>query len=163
LALVKDDAVSDAERVLELAWGDQVPVDPVKIARTFGVRVRDADLDANVSGALVKERGHDPVILLNTVDSSNRRRFTCAHELGHFVRRSDEPEEYAYVDHRDEVAAQGTDLNEIYANTFAAALLMPEAHVRRFHRAGMAPFEMAWRFDVSQEAMRNRLQSLGLR
>jgi Zn-dependent peptidase ImmA (M78 family) len=163
LTLVKDEATSDARRVLEVAWDETLPVDPVKIGRSFGVRVVERDLDENLSGALVKERGHDPVILLNAVDSSNRKRFTCAHEIGHFIRRSDAPEEYEYVDRRDELATQGTDLEEIYANTFAAALLMPESHVRRFHDAKVAPFEMAWLFDVSQEAMQIRLSSLGLK
>ena len=163
LALVKDDAMRDAERLLGVAWGDDLPVDPVKIARGFGIDVIESSLDDNVSGVLIKERGHDPAILLNAIDSRNRKRFTCAHELGHFVRRSDAPEAYEYIDYRDELAAQGTDLDEVYANTFAASLLMPEALVRRFHHDGMAAFEMAWRFDVSQEAMQVRLKSLELR
>ena len=97
----KDEAARDAERLRTSVWGDRFPVDPVRIARKLGIVVLDARLHRTVSGALVKERGEDPTILLNERDSVNRKRFTCAHELGHFVRRSDNPDEYEYVDFRD--------------------------------------------------------------
>jgi Zn-dependent peptidase ImmA (M78 family) len=66
----------------------------VRIARGLGIDVLDAQLDVSVSGALVKERDQDPSIVLNWIDHPNRKRFTCAHEIGHFVRRKDQPDEY---------------------------------------------------------------------
>ena len=104
----KDEAARDAERLRISVWGDRFPVDPVRIARKLGIHVLDSRLPRNVSGALVKERGEDPTILLHQKDSANRKRFTCAHELGHFVRRSDNPDEYEYVDLRDTLGGDGT-------------------------------------------------------
>lgn len=158
----KIEAEKDAAKLLKATWGATVPVDPVAIARTAGLRVLEAQLDDNTLGALVKRPGKDPTILLNEADSRNRRRFTCAHELGHFVRRSEEEDEYATVDLRNSLSATGEDPEEIYANEFAACLLMPESEVRALRSIEMSDLEMAIRFQVSREAMQFRLKNLGL-
>ena len=157
------DAAKDAERILATTWGEgKYPIDPVRIARRLGIDVLEAQLDQNVFAALVKQIGQDPAILLNAMDSPNRKRFSCAHEIGHFVRRSDQTEEYEYLDLRSPLSSTGQDPEEIYANTFAACLLMPEKEVRRLHRSGTNELEMADYFDVSREAMQFRLKNLGL-
>jgi Zn-dependent peptidase ImmA (M78 family) len=161
--LIKEEAKQEAERLLEIAWwsdpGAGIPIDPVQIARRLGIDVFEVSLDREVSGALIKGRGQDPEILLNATDSSNRKRFTCAHELGHFVRRSDNLHEYEYIDFRDQLSSTGTDHEEMYANSFAANLLMPEDIVKRY-RSRADDVELALLFDVSREAMNNRLKNL---
>ena len=124
--------------------------------------VLNADLGDNVQGALIKEQGRDPQIVLNESDSTNRRRFTCAHEIGHFVRRGEALEEYEYIDFRDTASSTGHDPEERYANQFAASLLMPEEIARQFDRDGLSEVEMAVRFGVSREAMHYRLQALNI-
>jgi Zn-dependent peptidase ImmA (M78 family) len=158
----KKEAAKDAANLLHAAWGGGIPVDPVRIAHTAGLQVLEAKLDENTLGALVKQPGKDPKILLNESDSENRRRFTCAHELGHFVRRSEEADEYATVDLRSPLSTTGEDPEEVYANEFAASLLMPESEVRMFVELGMTDLEMAIRFKVSREAMQFRLKNLSL-
>lgn len=155
------DPVIEADRVRLSAWGPVFPVDPVLIARRLGINVRQAVLSANVSGALVKNLGEDPTILLNASDSPNRQRFTCAHELGHFVGRDNDPDAYEYVDLRDTIwSAAGVEPTEVFANQFAANLLMPEKEVRRLHAEGYGPTEMALYFDISQDALHFRLKNL---
>ena len=81
-----------------------MPVDPAQIARRLGIEVYETALESETFAVLVKDPGRDPVIALNQADSSNRKRFSCAHEIGHFVRRSDVPsdlEQYAYLDKRN--------------------------------------------------------------
>lgn len=156
------EAAEDAAKLLRAAWSDSIPVDPVAIARTAGLRVLEAELEEKILGALVKNPGQDPIILLNQEDSDNRKRFTCAHELGHFVRRSEEGEEYATIDLRNSLSSTGLDQEEIYANEFAASLLMPEDKVRGFVEAGMDDLEMAIQFRVSREAVQHRLKNLDL-
>jgi len=156
------EAAEDAAKLLRAAWGDATPIDPVAIARTAGLRVLEAQLDEKTLGALVKNPGQDPVIVLNESDSENRKRFTCAHELGHFVRRSTEGEKYLTVDLRNSHSSTGLDPEEVYANEFAASLLMPEDKVRSCVETGMGDLEMAIRFKVSREAMQNRLANLDL-
>ncbi len=155
----------DAERLLGQLWVDgdgntPLPVDPIRIANSLGIKVFESALDESVSGLLIKEAGQDPNIFLNDADHVNRQRFTCAHEIGHFLRR---PEgEFQYVDRRDHFASAGVSPEEMYANGFAAALLMPAAHVRELHEAGFRDYEMALRFKVSVEAIKNRLNNLRL-
>jgi Zn-dependent peptidase ImmA (M78 family) len=76
------------------------------------------------------------------------------------LRRADE--EYEYVEHRGPLSSAGTEPEEIYANNFAASLLMPEAEVRRLFKEGLQLYQMAQTFDVSQEAVAYRLRNLGL-
>ena len=159
--IIGRDPAQEAERLRVFAWGDTFPVDPVAIARRLGVDVRQAPLSANVSGALVKKLGQDPTILLNAEDHPNRQRFTCAHELGHFVSRENAPDEYEYVDLRDTIfSAAGTKPDEVFANQFAASLLMPEREVGRLKKEGYSPTQMALYFGVSQDAMHFRLTNL---
>jgi Zn-dependent peptidase ImmA (M78 family) len=159
---VKTEAASDAAKLLAAVWALGVPVDPVAVARKAGLRVLEAALDEQTMGALVKQPGQDPTIMLNQNDGENRKRFTCAHEIGHFVRRSDEADEYTTIDLRGPLSATGDDADEVYANEFAACLLMPELDVQIFHRQGLSDLEMAIRFKVSREAMQYRLKNLGL-
>jgi Zn-dependent peptidase ImmA (M78 family) len=156
------DAEGDAARILASVWQRGFPVDPVVIANALGVEVKDATLRENIAGAIVKERGQDAVILVNAVDHPNRKRFTCAHELGHFVMHERKPDSYEYVDLRDALASLGTDEHERYANSFAAALLMPESEVARLVDEGRSQTEMSYHFGVSQEAMYYRLKNLNL-
>jgi Zn-dependent peptidase ImmA (M78 family) len=152
-----------ASELLEECWDGTLPIDPVRIAKSLGVEVLRTDLKPDVSGALVKKQGKDPSILLNAEDSRNRKRFTCAHELGHYIRRAARPEQqYEYVDYRDARSSTGTDEEERYANSFAASLLMPEVAVRALKDQDMAAFRMAKIFGVSPESMRYRLDNLGL-
>ncbi|MEW5974129.1 MAG: ImmA/IrrE family metallo-endopeptidase [Pseudomonadota bacterium] len=161
---IKTRATNDARALREATLGGPfVPVDPVVIAKMLGLDVLLADLPDNVSGALIKMEGHDPAIFLNRMDAPNRQRFTCAHELGHYVSRvnSDDGLSYEFVDMRGELAAAGTDPEEVYANAFAAELLMPEDVVRDMVKSGMPPALISARLQVSDDAIRIRMKTLG--
>ncbi len=158
---------SAASGILRDVWKDRgYPVDPVWIARHLGLNVIEAGLQPEVSGALVKKPDEDPVIVLNANDSLTRKRFTCAHELGHYVYRltknGTHAPSYEYVDLRGPVAAEGTNPEEVYANTFAANLLMPEDALRAWHSDGQHPLLIASRLGVSGDAVGFRLKNLGL-
>lgn len=157
------EAEEAAERVRKEFWGDTVPVDPAQVAEALGLEVLAAQLGPQLAGALVKEPGRDPRIFLNGTDSSNRKRFTCAHEIGHFVKRTDGDSDYEYYDFRDSFSSSsGVDPEERYANAFAAALLMPKEKVKQMKKEGLKDLEMASRLGVSREAMIYRLKALDL-
>ncbi len=157
--------VEDAERLLVTVWGRDLgnlslPVDPIYIAQQLGIKVYRSDLGSGVAGLLVKRAFVDPEIHLNVQDSVNRQRFTCAHELGHYIKRATTDDvSWESVDRRDALASRGTDPEEIYANNFAANLLMPTGMVRKLYRH-FPPEAMAVEFAVSVEAMKNRLATL---
>jgi Zn-dependent peptidase ImmA (M78 family) len=148
-------------------WSDlPYPVNPAKIAESLGLKVYTVGLDQDVSGMLVKRAGRDPEIYLNASDSKNRQRFTCAHELGHYVKRTlsgdvSPSEDWESIDLRNQLSASGTDPEEVWANKFGAALLMPRALVEKLHRELAVP-ALAYEFGVSSDAMSLRLQNLGL-
>lgn len=160
---IKTDAAEEAEKLLDAAWPHRaIPVDPIGIARTAGLRVVDAPLDEDTLGALIKMPGQEPTIMVNAGDSEHRKRFTCAHELGHWVHRRADEEEYSSVDLRSPLSATGDDPNEIFANEFAASLLMPEEKFRHAHALGRNDILLGIEFNVSREAAQFRLKNLGL-
>jgi Zn-dependent peptidase ImmA (M78 family) len=157
----------DAQDILADVWTtDQgvipLPVDPIYIAQQLGLQVFTAGLANDVSGMLVKRPGEDAQIYINGSDSRNRQRFTCAHELGHYVKRSGAGQDaWSTIDYRSSLASQGVDADEIYANQFAAALLMPAPLVQDLmDRHGNAT--LAHQFGVSTDAMSFRRANLGL-
>lgn len=160
----------DAQEILDTVWASDsdrvvLPVDPFVIARRLGLKVFVADLDPGVSGTLIKLPGYDdPEISVNAQDSRNRQRFTCAHELGHYVKRSaaGDDEMWKYIDRRDALAASGTHPDEVYANQFAASLLMPRQLVKAM-KGQYGRASLAYEFGVSADAMNFRLDNIGLR
>jgi Zn-dependent peptidase ImmA (M78 family) len=158
---------TDAQTLLRAAWGQQgavpLPVDPFKIAQKLGIKAFSATLDEGVSGMLIKRSGEDAEIYVHARDSSNRQRFTCAHELGHYVKRSGAGDDaWEYVEHRNLLSSAGTDSEEIYANKFAAALLMPKDEVMSRFKQGGTAASLAAEFGVSADAMHFRLVNLEL-
>lgn len=160
---IRDRARRDAEAVLALHWaGKPMPVDPVVIARDLGLSVFSAQLGDDVFGMLVGSKaGTD--MYLDKDQAPARFRFTCAHEIGHYVdhtsRISPEHSE-TYVDRRSDTDRGKPD--EIYANEFAGSLLMPADELKACIGAGMTDLQMASYFDVSLQALRYRRGLLGL-
>lgn len=154
----------EAEQILRNAWdGRPLPVDPIQIARQLGIKVYTAGLGEGVAGMLRKRKGLDPEIFVNGNDSLNRQRFTIAHELGHYVKHVAAGEEnWEHVDYRDALSSQGTSSDEVFANQFAASLLMPKGEVIRLRQQGYGPAALALEFGVSEEAMHFRLANLKL-
>lgn len=153
-----------ADGLRKSAWGDKgFPADPVTIARALGIRVVESQLPDDVSGALIKEKGKDATIIIHSTDSPSRKRFTIAHELGHFVSRSfSGDEEFECVDLRSGISSCGVDNEEIFANQFAANLLMPENEVKKGFSAYSSAVALAPKFGVSPDAMSVRLKNLKL-
>lgn len=153
---------SIADQLRALHWeGRPYPVDPVFIAQQLDMKVYEMALDAEVSGAIVKERGKAPVIVVSNSDSNTRKRFSVAHEIGHYVLQLSSSEgnydEYEHVDFRDNCSRNKTNKIEVFCNYFAAYLLMPTEEVHRLARQNKNIYEMSSYFDVSGEAMKHRL------
>lgn len=162
------DAERRADQLLEASWwvtpGCDVPlpVDPMVLAQRLGISVRMAILPPDQSGNIQFRGDGSSVITLNTNDHPNRRRFTCAHEIGHYLRRDQDGHVSGYVDYRDTLAGLGVDAEEIYANQFAAALLMPAHLVKRWHDERRTSDHMAQLLGTSVQAMNLRLRNLRL-
>jgi len=147
-----------ALKVLDEHWDGHLPVRPLWIARVMKIEVVREDLPEAVAGMLECREGRSR-IHLNRRDRKSRQNFTLAHEMGHFVMHRGRDVER--VDYRARLATRGIDDDEIFANAFAAELLMPEPMVRALLERGVGAKQMAREFRVSAKAMDNRLESLG--
>jgi Zn-dependent peptidase ImmA (M78 family) len=163
-----------AERLLATHSITSPPVDPQMLARAEGILViRRRFDDADVSGILFRDNSHH-VIGVNSAHPLVRQRFTIAHELGHHALHPgrelilDVP---VRVNLRDKNSSTASDLQEIEANAFAAALLMPARLIReqvsqlppaRRREPDTTAAALARIFKVSDSALNFRLINLGL-
>lgn len=164
-----------AERLVERLGLHTAPIDVEHLAGNVGLRIiATDDLGADISGLLVSRDGVASIAVRKT-DPLVRRRFTIAHEIGHFIlrhymRRNElvHADEHAQVMYRSPRASEGLDPLEVQANQFAASLLMPSKLVREEAAKLQRPlFEddvklLAGQFKVSEQAMTIRLTTLGL-
>lgn len=117
--------------ILEETALGTAPIKIISIANFYGFEVYELEFDDETSGVIMADQqaieGFDTnrVIVVNAAHSPGRKRFTIAHELGHYF-LNDRPD--TCFAHRDAFAY---DEEERDANSFASALLMPEEEVRR--------------------------------
>ena len=105
---------------------DTLPVDIRTIMANKNIIVKDVDLPDDISGVL-DTRGSQPLVLIQQEHDDKRKRFSLAHELGHYILNYSPGS--VHLDRRtffrSNLSASGTDIAEKKANRFAAELLMP--------------------------------------
>lgn len=128
----------------------------------------------NFEGALVTDKSKDKgSILVNKNASRERKRFTIAHELGHFLNFSHvESSHDGFWCDKVDISSGTTDLRktndkfakqEVEANRFACELLMPRNQImKRLEDYGALDdvYDLARTFEVSKEAMARRYVEL---
>lgn len=162
-----------ANEVLAAHGIDRAPVPVERIVQAEGASLQFEAFDGDVSGMLLR---HDDrtVIGVNAAHPTTRQRFTIAHELGHYFLHDSDRELFvdrsARIKWRDAKSSTATHTEEIEANRFAAALLMPRDLVER-EAERLLPLadsdddligQLSEMFKVSTEAMRYRLENLGV-
>lgn len=155
-------------------------VDIKAVAHRYGIEViehnfnTDPFSDDSVSGTLVI-KGDKKTIGVDTSHLPKRKRFTIAHELGHYFLghgKKDGVMLDTFTLYRNNISKEGTQKQEVEANAFAAALLMPKTEVINMLEKYYAEYgetnvvkiieEMADYFEVSQISMAIRLNRLRL-
>lgn len=165
-------AEKQAADLLEQFGIRTVPVPVEEIAVRLGVKIVHESLDNTISGLLLRERGAK-LIAVNSDHNPRRRRFTIAHELGHLQMHEGDyiVDSTMRVNRRDSSSSTASDRDEIDANAFAAALLMPARMVRdalerlrdsQVSNPSRVIEALAEQFGVSAEAMGYRLINLGI-
>ena len=140
-----------------------VPVDAIA-TDLLGLRVVQAE-QLGVSGLLVPGSRYVYLDAREARDSEGRRRFTLAHEIGHWVCQCDEGRAAApepIMCRPSDLSAKVDTALEREANNFAASLLMPERAVREVAARGMDADAAADLFCVSDIAMEWRYFNLGI-
>jgi Zn-dependent peptidase ImmA (M78 family) len=161
-----------AERLVYSCGVDVPAVSVDDIAQSLGLRIAVMSLNEDLSGLLITQPGKQPTIIVEARHSLERRRFTIAHEIGHyFLRHHELRPGHIHADrtftYRSARASLGIDPVEVEANQFAAALLMPTRLVQSaILSLGIDPhFDddiqlLADTFKVRVQAMSNRLTTL---
>lgn len=151
------------------------PVDVEYIAQHLGINLLFEELESNVSGFLVVKEKKTSIVV-NDSHHENRKRFTIAHELGHYVLHAKNGDQL-FIDkqvyHRNAASSVGVVTQEIEANRFAAQLLMPRPMVKKAveameHETGdeidlsddFSISKLARIFIVSEQALTIRLADL---
>lgn len=161
-------AAVEAQRALDAYYGvgqRPAPIDPVQIARALGINVYSLELENELSGMIAKlDPQGDVNMFVNNQHAAVRQRFTVAHELGHYFANQQFPDadKRTYIHRRNSLSACGTYGEEIFANQFAAELLMPANEVRSLVDLGFDRTALAARFHVSLDAIGHRLRNLRL-
>lgn len=140
----------EAAALVRAQW--RLPIGPVvnltRWLEAAGCLVFEEDFGTHRIDGLSQWVGDHPVMLINTTTTTDRRRLTLAHELGHLVLHSNEAHE---------------DM-ENQANAFAAEFLMPEAAIRSDLRSvelgHLLDLKREW--GVSMQALFERAFRLGL-
>lgn len=160
-----------AEDLLNRHGLRSAPIQVEKIAELEKIEVIRVSAGWNESGFLLREGESHPVIGINRKNSPKRQRFTIAHELGHWRLHPGRPlivDHSVMINKRNDVSSQATEPEEVQANQFAAALLMPESLVRDcaasggFRSRDELISRLASEFDVSTDSMAWRLVNLGI-
>lgn len=120
----------------------------------LGLKIVEFDFHEGISAVLKPEHN---VIGVNSKHHPVRKRFSVAHELGHFVLEHSVGQEIVDENFNKPLP------QEQEANAFAAALLMPSEMVKKsVTKNGFDLEELAKIFEVSKQALTIRLLSLNL-
>jgi len=167
--LTREDIEARARSVREKFGLKSIPINPLTIAERVDIAVNNAKFfRESVAGAIARS-GNKVVLLVNQSDAPYRKRFTIAHELGHYFLHLHGDGEF--IDKEVNLFRQPKgDPNgwtpvqraEYQANMFAAALLMPEDAVQKAWDETASLERLAREFNVSEQAMGIRLDQMGL-
>ena len=138
-----------------------------KILEKENIKLMDFDIgNDDVSGAILIDNGNTQ-ILVNSKDKRTRRRFTVAHELGHYyLHREQFQQDEAFIDYRD----GSKNKRELEADYFAGYLLAPTEKIEEIYCVLKKIYSeisdrITWlseRFNVSRNAMYVRLSQEGI-
>lgn len=146
LRYIKRSARKAARDVLAAyAERSRIPVKPIAIARSMGLRVFEAPLPGYAWGMILGNLGGTAHIYFDENLPPVRARYACAHELGHYIANNGVLEpcmgyQCGSNEHQDTA--------ELYADTFAKELLLPHPEIDMYIVDGLSVFEIARLFDV---------------
>ena len=119
-------AEGTADRVLRELGVSSLPVDPIRIAELKGITVQAAPSHmTGFSGMLAQWDTNFGIMYSTHIENDGFRRFSIAHELGHYFMAGHVEQVLAKGAHTSQAGFGSRDPYEQEADFFAAALLMP--------------------------------------
>ncbi len=161
------------EKIKEIVWAEyyeNYKLNLYRLARALDIDLYEAVFDdASISGYISKNENGKFEIVINKFHSPERKRFTLAHELGHYIsflagshsarffQKNDTISDKLF---RSEEIPEENKAMEIEANDIAGELLMPKTSVETMVLKNYTKEDMAFMFEVSTDAMSVRLSRL---
>ena len=144
------------------------PADVVDLIRKLGISYEEKPMEYGADGRIDFD-GNSYKITVNSNQSRQRRKFTAAHEVAHFLLHRDLLRREGHLDRlfdaagRNNPSAPFTARHEVEANKLAAQILMPrDAIISRMVWEEYNLRRLADAFGVSPAAMEIRLKVLGI-
>ena len=140
------------------------PFDIYAYVNTFDdIEIINDDLSSEISGMIEYIDGGF-IIAINKYHSDGRRRFTLAHEFGHYCMHREYLINNKSIEDIALFRSENTkDKKEFEANEFAAKLLMPKDDFLNIIKSGKTRLgDIAEHFGVSAAAAKYRAYKLGL-
>ncbi len=165
---ILDKISNEHERKIYEKYASELPpFDVVEFARDIGLEVKESnELPENISGFIKKNKEGKVSICVNKKHHANRKRFTVAHELGHYFMHGDQLDAGMIDPPTDTVLNREHGVNnncEYEANEFGASLLMPEPAFKYLWKKEETTIaDIALIFRVSESAVMTRGKLLGL-
>jgi len=162
-----------AEKLLKKSEALSLPVNLNTVIDYLGLSMIERPLEEEFSGFLAVE---EKTIVINSLHAQVRKRFSTAHEVGHYVlHKSKSPDSHVFIDQtiyyrRESDSGNAIDCQmEMEANAFAAGLLMPsvllEEYLEKHPEVDLRKTSdiklIADEFEASRPAMEYRLRNLG--
>ncbi len=161
--------MKDSEMRIVARHLQKAPVDIEAICDDLGIDYEEVWMD-DASGS-ISRAGDKFVVHVNALESKNRRRFTAAHELAHYLLHrdllGDGERMNRHIDNLYGAGEQTGDVifnraHEVQANRIAAQIVMPKKLLEKEFALNKDSLQLAKKFGVSKAAMDIRLQTLGL-
>jgi Zn-dependent peptidase ImmA (M78 family) len=143
-----------ARKILAESKVKSPPVDLLQILSTHGIAYEEVEDFPDTVDALIVEDGPKIYAAVNARQHPHRRRFSLAHELGHyFMHRDGMPEEPITIDNppSDDLGAATKSPAEIEADLFAGELLVPLEMLKPHVQKGIP--ELSKLFLVSEQVI----------
>lgn len=164
-----------AEEFLKENKITKYPVDIKSLIKKTGLSLVEMELPGDVSGILEVDKT-EYTVYVHEKHHEHRKRFTMAHELGHFLIHHPKS---THIDRksffRSPSSSEALNYEEIEANRFAASILMPREliikEINKFaleHGGDLIDTDedlikvLVNKFNVSPASISFRLQNLGL-
>lgn len=152
-----------AENILkDLDLNDEIPVNPLLVASLEDISVYKVDFNSEDVSGIIRKSEDGVRVYIKDGEYLPRQRFTLAHELGHFYLHLKDGDGN-FVD-SNKTLNRGTldslDNEELEANCFAAALLMPSKVVAELYNKGYSERKIADLLNVSLPALKKRIVTL---
>jgi Zn-dependent peptidase ImmA (M78 family) len=165
--------MADLEKAIYEKYRNAFPFPVFEYANEIGITVyADSSMPSMVSGAISQDNGKYEIIL-NAKHSLNRMRFTLAHELSHYFNDKEYLSSVGEIQDsskqackkwlfRDDGTCSDREMRgrDVYANQFAAELLMPEEVFVEKWQECTSVEQVAEYFGVSADAARIRASVL---